>query len=124
MRAITPAPRLTLVDYAEDLWFFSLCADTLEFLFLQLLTGTERDQLLQDGLRDGRGLNVPVILFRSDEECQAFKEELERNPVTVEGRHDTVFGQNDPMISERDRKIIAFSNAAIERFGEWRDRSS
>ena len=124
MRAITPAPRLTLVDYAEDLWFFSLCAATLEFRFLQFLTGTERDQLLQDGLRDGKGLNVPVILFRSDEECQAFKEELERNPVTVEGRHDTVFGQNDPMISERDRKIIAFSNAAIERFGEWRDRSS
>ena len=125
MRARTPAPRPTHVDYTKDLWFFSLCADTLEFRFLQFLTGTERDQLLQDGLSGGRSPNVPVILFRSDEERQAFEEELERNPVTVEGRHDIVFGQqNDPMISEQDRKIIAFSKAVIERFGEWRDRSS
>ena len=72
MRAITPAPRSTHVDYTKDLWFFSLCADTLEFLFLQFLTGTERDQLLQDGLSGGRSPNVPVILFRSDEERQAF----------------------------------------------------
>ena len=120
MRARTPAPRSTHVDYTKDLWFFSLCADTLEFRFLQFLTGTERDQLLQDGLSGGRSPNVPVILFRSDEERQAFKEELERNPVTVEGRHDTVFAQNDPMISEQDRKIIAFSNAVIERFSEWK----
>ena len=54
MRAITPAPRSTHVTYAKDLWFFSLSADTLEFLFLQFLTGTERDQLLQDGLGGGR----------------------------------------------------------------------
>ena len=124
MRAITPAPRSTRVDYATDLWFFSLCADTLEFLLLQFLTRTDRDKLLQDGLSGGRSPNVPVILFRSDAERQAFIEELERNPVTVEERHDIVFGQNDPMISEQDRKIIAFSKAVIERFSEWRARSS
>ena len=122
MRARTPAPRPTHVDYAKDLWFFSLSADTLEFLFLQFLTGTEREQLLQDGLSGGRGPNVPVILFRSAEERQSFKEELERNPVTVEGWHDLVFGQNDPMITEQDRNIIAFSKAVIERFSEWRTR--
>ena len=124
MRAITPAPRSTRVDYATDLWFFSLCADTLEFLLLQFLTRTERDKLLQDGLNGGRGLNVPVILFRSEAERQAFKGELERNPVTVEDRHDIVFGHNDPMISEQDRKIIAFSKSVIERFSEWRTRGS
>ena len=123
MRAITPAPRSTHVDYAKDLWFFSLCADTLEFRFLQFLTRTTRDQLLRDGLSGGRGRNVPVIIFRSDEERQEFTHELKRNPVTVEGRHDIVFGQNDPMISENDKKIIAFSNAAIERFTEWRARN-
>ena len=124
MRAITPAPRSTRVDYATDLWFFSLCADTLEFLLLQFLTRTDRDKLLQDGLSGGRGPNVPVILFRSDAERQAFNEELERNPVTVEERDEIVFGHNDPMISEQDRKIIAFSKAVIERFSEWRARSS
>ena len=123
MRAITPAPRSTPVDDAKDLWFFSLCADTFEFLFLQFLTRTERDQLLQDGLSGGRTPNVPVILFCSDEERQEFKKELECNPVTVEGRHNIVFGQNDPMISEQDRKIIAFSTAVIERFSEWRSTS-
>ena len=124
MHAIAPTPRLTRVASGKDLWFFSLCADTLEFLFLQFLTNTERDQLLQDGLSGGRLPNVPVILFRSGEEQQAFEEDLERNPVTVEGRHDLVSGQNDPMISEQDRKIIAFSEAVIERFNEWRARRS
>ena len=123
-QAITPAPRLTCFDYAEDLWFFSLSADTPEFLFLQFLTETEGEQLLQNGLSGGRKPNAPVILFRSGEERQSFKEELEHNPVTVEARHDVVFRQNDPMITEHDRKIIAFSKAVIERFSEWRARDS
>ena len=122
LRAITPAPLLTHVDYAKDHWFYSLCADTLEFLFLQFLTDTDRDQLLQDGLSGGRGPNVPVLLFRTGEEQQSFKEELERNPVTVEERHDFAIGQNDPMVSEKDRTIIAFSAAVIEKFNEWRPR--
>ena len=119
-RAITPAPQATLVNHAKSLWFFSLCADTLEFLFLQFLTRTELDELLKNGLIDGRGRNVPVILFRSDEECQAFKQELERSPVTGEGRHDLITGPNDPMINEQDRRIIAYSNAVQERLSKWR----
>ena len=119
-RAITPAPQATLVNHAKSLWFFSLCADTLEFLFLQFLTRRERDELLKNGLIDGRGRNVPVILFRSDEECQAFKQELERSPVTGEGRHDLIIGSNDPMINEQDRRIIAYNNAVQERLSKWR----
>ena len=124
MRAITPAPRPKRVDPTKDLWFFSLCADTLDFLFLQFLTGTVQDQLLQDGLSGGRLPKVPVVLFFSVEEEQSFIEELERNPVTVEGRHDHVAWQNDPMISEQDKKILAFSEAVIERFSAWRERGS
>ncbi len=124
-RAITPAPQSTHFDYAKDLWFFSLSADTLEFLFLQFLTRTEEEQLLRGGLSGGRKSNAPVILFCSGEEHQSFKEELEHNPVTVEAWHDVVsFIQNDPMITEQDRKIIAFSNAVIERLSEWRARDS
>ena len=120
MRAITPAPGLAHVDSGKDLKFFSLSADTLEFLFLQFLTRRERDELLKNGLIDGRGRNVPVILFRSDEERQTFKQELERSPVTGEGRHDLIIGPNDPMISEQDRRIIAYSNAVEERLSKWR----
>ena len=47
MRAITPAPQATLVNHAKSLWFFSLCADTFEFLFLQFLTRRERGELLK-----------------------------------------------------------------------------
>ena len=118
MRAITPVPS-THVVCRNDRWFFSLCAGTPEFRFLQFLTGRKREQLLRDGLSDGRGLSVPVILFRSDVERQAFTEELKRDPVTVEERHGGFFRHGDPMISEQDREIIAFSNAVIERFGEW-----
>ena len=121
MRAITPAPRSTQVD--KDLWFFSLSADTLEFLFLQFLTGVERDQLLQDGLSGGRGPTVPVILFRSGEEHQALIEELKCNPVTIETRHAFIASKNNLDISEQDRRIIAFSKAVMERFSEWRARS-
>ena len=124
MRKITPTPRPLYVDSGKDLKFFSLSADTLEFLFLQFLTRKERDELLKNGLIDGRGRNVPVILFRSDEERQTFKQELERSPVTGEGRHDLIIGPNDPMISEQDRRIIAFSEAVIERYSEWRARNS
>ena len=124
MREITPAPLPRRVDSTQELWFFSLCADTFDFLFLQFLTGTAQDQLLKDGLSGGRLPNVPVILFLSSAEEQAFIENLERNPVTVEGQHDHVVGQNDPMISKRDRKIIAFSEAVIERLSEWRANGS
>ena len=120
MRAITPAPRPRRVDSTKDLWFFSLCADTFDFLFLQFLTGTVREELLRDGLSGGRLPTVPVLLFRSGEEQQAFEEVLERNPVTVEERKDVVFEQDDHMINELDRKIIAFSEAVIERFKEWK----
>ena len=118
MRAIAPVPSTNVVC-RNDRWFFSLCAGTPEFRFLRFLTGRKREQLLRDGLSDGRGLSVPVILFRSDVERQAFTEELKRDPVTVEDRHGGFFRQGDPMISEQDRAIIAFSNAVIERFGEW-----
>ena len=124
MRERTPAPRATVVDHADDLWFFSLCADTLEFLFLQFLTGTERDQLLEHGLSGGRGFDVPVLLFRSSEERPTFEEELERNPVTVEEWHAGTIGHSDPMVSEQDKRIIAFSRAVIERYCEWRTRDS
>ena len=123
MREITPAPRPTHVDIVKDLRFFSLSADTIEFLFLQFLTGVERDQLLQDGLSGGRGPAVPVILFRSGEEHQAFIEELECNPVTIETRHAFIGSKTDPEITEQDRRIIAFCKAVMERFGEWRARS-
>lgn len=118
MRAITPLPSTHVCR--NDRWFFSLCAGTLEFQFLQFLTGRKREQLLRDGLSDRSGLSVPVILFRSDVERQAFIEELIGNPVTVEELHHGIFLQDDPLISEQDREIIAFSNAVIERFAEWR----
>ena len=120
MRARTPAPQPTSVDFSKDLWFFSLSADTLEFLFLQFLTGVDRDQLLQDGLSGGRGKTVPVIIFGSGEERQAFIEELNCNPVTIEARHTVVGREIDSRISEQDRRIIAFSNAVMERYSEWR----
>lgn len=119
MRALTPAPSAHVVC-GNDRWFFSLCAGTLKFRFLQFLTGSEREQLLRDGLCGGRGLlRMPVIIFSSREQRRAFIEELKRNPVTVEERPDRIFRENDPMISEQDRKIIAFSNAVFERFCEW-----
>ena len=121
MGAITPVPS-THVVCGNNRWFFSLCAGTLEFRILQFLTGREREHLLRDGLSDGRGLSVPVIIFRSHVERRAFIEELKRNPVTVEEHHDRIFSKNDPVISEQDRKIIAFSNAVIERFVEWAGR--
>ena len=120
MRAITPAPRPTHIELCKDLWFFSLSADTLEFLFLQFLTGVERHQLLQHGLSDGRGTPVPVIIFPSGEEHQAFIGELKCNPVIIETHHAFIASKNDPEISEQDRRIIAFSNAVMERYSEWR----
>ena len=120
MRAITPAPRAAHVEPVRKLKFFSLCAGTLEFRFLQFLTGKEQDQLLQDGLDGGRLPNVPVILFRSVEERQEFIEELKQCPVPGE-RQDIDFRQNDPLISEEDRRIIAYSEAVIERLDEWRE---
>lgn len=68
MRAKTPAPQPRRGDLAKDLWFFSLCAGTIDFLFLQFLTGTAKDQLLRDEPSGGRLPTVPVILFRSGEE--------------------------------------------------------
>ena len=118
MRAITPVPS-THVVCRNDRWFFSLCAGTLEFRFLRFLTGRTRKQILQDGLSGGRGLRVPVICFHSDLERQDFIQELKRDPVTVEERHHESSPPRDPVISERDREIIAYCSAVIERFVEW-----
>ena len=123
MREITPAPSMTVIDDANDLWFYSLTADTLEFLFLQFLTGASRDQLLQEGLRGGRGPDVPVVLFGSGEERQAFLEELVCKPVRVEEWHKLIIGDCDPIISEQDKKIVAFGKAVMKRFMEWRQRN-
>ena len=120
MRERTPAPQTTGVDFTKSLWFFSLCAETLDFLFLQFLTGVDRQELVQHGLSGGRSPNVPVIIFSSDDEREAFTEELKCNPVKIEGQQDTTFGPRDPMITEQDRKVIAYSKAVIERFSEWR----
>ena len=100
-----------------------LRADTLEFLFPQFLTGVEREQLLQEGLSGGRRPTVPVILFRSDEEHQAFIEELKCNPLTIEKRHAFIASKNDPEISAQDRRTIAFGRAVMERFSEWKGSS-
>ena len=124
MRKLTPAPRPTRVDVTEDLWFFSLSADTLEFRFLQFLTGTARERLLQDGLRDGRGATVPVLLFRSGDERRAFVKDLTLKPVNIEVRHALVGAKNDPEIREQDWRIVAFSRAVVERFSEWKRRKS
>ena len=120
MRAIAPVPSMNIMDRANDLWFHSLSADTLKFLFLQFLTGASRDQLLQEGLSGGRGPAVPVVLFGSAEERQAFLEELKCNPVGVEVWRDLVIGNGDPTISEQDKRIVAFSEAVMKRFIEWR----
>ena len=119
MRAITPTPRPRHANFGTGLWFFSLSADTLEFLFLQFLTGKAKDQLLRDGVSDGRGQTMPVVLFCSGEEQQAFEEDLKRSPVTVEKRHAHRIVQD---VSPQDRKIVAFSRAVVERFGEWKAR--
>ena len=124
MRERTPAPRPTSVDDVEGLWFYSLCADTVEFLFLQFLTGTERGKLLEHGLSGARGFEVPVLLFRSREERRQFEEELERNPVIVEEWQDGTFGYIDSTVSEHDKRIIAFSRAVKERYREWKNRVS
>ncbi len=124
MRAITPAPRAQTLSYRRDLSFFSLCSETLEFAFLEFLTKQRRDQLLQNGLSGGRRPNVPVVLFYSRNENEAFVEELERDPVAVEDRHKHVGSENDAEVSEKDREIIAFSNAVIERLKEWRTKTS
>ena len=117
---LQPARPTDHILNSEKLWFFSLSADTLEFRFLQFLTGAARARLLEDGLRDGRGATVPVILFRSGEERQAFLNELTREPVNVEARHALISAGNDPEIREQDRIIVAFSRAVMERLTKWR----
>lgn len=121
MRARTPAPQLNRIGSTKGLWFYSLCADTLDFVFLLFLTRTTRDQLLHDGLSGGRLGNAPVIIFSGQGEREAFIEDLTNKPVAVEERHNEAL---DPEVEDHDRKIIAFSRAVIERFREWKMESS
>lgn len=120
MRGITPAPKLTWIDHDNYLWFYSLTADTLEFLFLQFLTGASQDQLLQEGLSGGRVADMPVAIFRSAEERRDFLEELESNPVGPAEWQDLVVDNGDPVISEQDKRIVAVSKAIMTRFVEWK----
>ena len=120
MRCITSAPRPKTIDSSKNLWFFSLCADTLKFRFLQFLTHRAKDELLKNGLSDRMGCAMPVAFFVSEGEQHAFIAELKCNAVTVEERHEDICGQNEPMVSEQDRKINAFSRAVIEQLSKWR----
>ena len=120
MRGITPAPKLTRMEHDNHLWFYSLTADTLEFLFLQFLTGASRNQLLQEGLSGGRVADIPVAMFGSGEEHHAFLEELESNPVRLEEWQGLIIDNGDPIISEQDKRIVAFSKAVMTRFAEWK----
>ena len=120
MRGLTPKPQVICINPEVDHWFFSLRADTLEFQFLQFLTGAEQNKLMKNGLNYARGGNIPVLFFISEDEEKAFIAELECNPVTVESRHEFHVSINDSETSERDRNVIAFSRAVIERFNEWK----
>ena len=67
---------------------------------------------------------MPVIIFHSNEESQAFQDELRRSPITIGEQQSYTIEQNDPMVNELDRKIIAHSRAVNMRLVEWRATSA
>ncbi len=122
MRAITPAPGAKTVSTSDgQLWFHSLCANTLEFDLLSFFTRKRRGELLKVGLLPGGRLPVvPVILFRSESEKEAFVQENEIGPVTHEDYSRFVIPQFGSEVSGTDVRLVTFAIAAANRFLEWR----
>ncbi len=122
MRAITPAPRATTIDTADGrLWFNSICADTFEFDLLSFFAGKRRGELLDEGILPGGRLPaVPVILFRSGSEKEAFLQECEINHAAHGNDARFLVPQPSSEVSEQDLRMVTFGIAAAGRFLEWR----
>ncbi len=64
---------------------------------------------------------MPVVIFESSDERERFVAEIEGMPVQVEERHEFRIGRGDPQIRDKDREIIAFTRAVMERLEQWRN---
>lgn len=124
MRQLASAPKMYHHPTSPELWFFGIEVGTLEFLLLQFLTRSKADEFLEHGFGGSRGSVVPVAVFRSPEERLRFLEELRSNPISVKDKHQFSIGRSDTVISDKDREIIAYSRAVLERLEEWRARGA
>lgn len=120
MRYMTPAPKAISDPVITDLCFYAIDAGTLDFRFLQFLKKSDKTGLLVGGLDGSRGAPLPVAIFESGDERLEFLETIKANPVVVKPEHQFRISAKDPNISDKDREIIAYSRAVLERLGDWR----
>lgn len=122
MRCMIPKPTITGMEYRENRWFYSFCADNFDFLFLQFLLRKEKDDLIKNGILSGRIGNMPILIFASENEKDDFETHLESHPIAVESRHVFTGHNSDPRVTDHDRAIISYSKAAIEYFHNAREK--
>lgn len=121
MRYFIPAPRITGMIGSGEKWYYSLCADDLDFFLLPLLTGRSKDEILEDGRFHSRLSDVPVCVFKSHQEKSSFQVYLAQRPIEPSELKPHIPYMSDGLVTAKDEEIISYSNAVIRRLNEYRE---
>lgn len=119
-RHLTPAPIVTGMISFLSRWYFSLCADDLEFHLLPLFERRTKDEIVRTGQLSSGRKNMPVAIFGSWVEKEKFSEFLLGEPITDEELSSFEYKTFESTVSDTDKKIIIYSRAVLQRLENFR----
>ncbi|MDF3023075.1 MAG: hypothetical protein K0R10_436 [Alphaproteobacteria bacterium] len=120
MRYMVSAPKVTgMIGHGEK-WYYSLCADDLDFYLLPLLTNRAISDIIMTGEFNSRLGKIPVAVFASEQEKSRFEVYLTQRPIEEDEIKKFPARPLEKYIKEVDLQIIAYSKAVLERLEEYR----
>lgn len=114
---LLPAPEPALINEHEHLYFYFYTADTINFAFVQFLLKKSKQELLDKGIINSRlGGTIPIVIFKSMDDKNNFITSLKTKKIHIKDKHQFTFNTGDKLITEHDRRIIAYTNAVNETY--------
>ena len=117
----TPNPKSHILTYEGYRRFYYLCGDTFEFIVLQFIKKQNKQELLQNGL-SCRALPVkmPVLIFASTQEKNAFVKHIEDVPPPILPEHKWKPRMRDTCVSDNSIVIITYTQALMDYYDKWK----
>ena len=103
-----PSPQVTFVKPSDELYFYSYCADTIDFLLLQFLLKQNKSEILNSGINSMRSGDIPIVIFETQNEKDDFLSSITSDCIDLDDI-DVYYNQSDPLVTMHDRRIIEYT---------------